>query len=723
LSLTEIHRWNAPPADDSGDVTAHLHEVERPLALFAQGIAGTFFHIKSVDEFDGAEARGQALHDRGVLYLPEQIDRFHSRAYNLGTYKLMALHQLCHLEFGSYVFDIHEARARIPALADREMPAAGLTESDFDTFYRHFPVRWLVRHLFHVLEAARIDRRMLDRYPGARRYYERLAGLEVETRWPTSISDLSALLQALQCWALGADAKALSALDATGALAPLTELAEPARALDADVYRITAAVTDAYGLLEQFGLLPAPQSTATAIEAMDEPVAEEDTPPPAAFHGAPPTEWLQREERLNQWQDELEQMEAGLQMEMDAANISAVDDQALSQEQADNASTRAIDQKMRAQQRERDVLERRINIEQSRIDSALGRKEPHRGPSFLYDEWDYLENRYLPGWCRLYEEPALDTAEDQIRAMLNRVAPHEQGVRKRFEQIKPFAYQRVRRIVDGEDLDFDLLIDYQTERKRGQSPEDRVYTRRDRLHRDVAAAFLVDLSASTDDPIDKFQPPAEPAGADADSDEAPDPRSLNLRDPYSDDDEPAKTDDDEPPRRIIDVQREALLLMSQALETLGDPYAIYGFSGYGRDNVEFYVAKDFKDGFSYRTLGALAGMKPRRSTRMGPPIRHCSRKLTQAASALKVMIIISDGFPQDCDYGPDRSDHTYGVQDTAKALQEAQDAGIETFCITVDKSGHDYLKDMAPEARYMVIEDIEALPDALTKVYERLTAR
>lgn len=180
---------------------------------------------------------------------------------------------------------------------------------------------------------------------------------------------------------------------------------------------------------------------------------------------------------------------------------------------------------------------------------------------------------------------------------------------------------------------------------------------------------------------------------------------------------------EEPPRRIIDIQRESLLLMCQALETLGDPYAIYGFSGYGRDNVEFYVAKDFKDSFSYRTLGALAGMKPRRSTRMGPAVRHTTRKLVHTASALKVMILISDGFPQDCDYGPERSDHSYGVQDTAQALREAQDAGIETFCITVDKSGHDYLKQMLPEARYMVIEDIESLPEALTKVYERLTAR
>jgi nitric oxide reductase NorD protein len=85
--------------------------------------------------------------------------------------------------------------------------------------------------------------------------------------------------------------------------------------------------------------------------------------------------------------------------------------------------------------------------------------------------------------------------------------------------------------------------------------------------------------------------------------------------------------------------------------------------------------------------------------------------------------MVSDGFPQDCDYGPDRADHEYGVQDTAKALQEAERAGIETFCITVDRSGHDYLKRMCPQDRYLVIDELDALPLELTKVYQKLTAR
>jgi nitric oxide reductase activation protein len=161
--------------------------------------------------------------------------------------------------------------------------------------------------------------------------------------------------------------------------------------------------------------------------------------------------------------------------------------------------------------------------------------------------------------------------------------------------------------------------------------------------------------------------------------------------------------------------------MASALEQLGDSYGIYGFSGYGKDCVEYFVAKDLNQPFTAATLGAIGAMEPKRSTRMGPAIRHTTAKLTNSGNALKVLLMISDGFPQDSDYGPERGNHQWGLEDSAKALREAQEKGIETFCVTVDRSGHDYLKTMCPDARYMVIEEIEDLPEALGKVYSALT--
>jgi nitric oxide reductase activation protein len=177
------------------------------------------------------------------------------------------------------------------------------------------------------------------------------------------------------------------------------------------------------------------------------------------------------------------------------------------------------------------------------------------------------------------------------------------------------------------------------------------------------------------------------------------------------------------PRKIIDLERDAMVVMAASLDALGDSYGIYGFSGYSKDNVEIFVAKEPEDNFSQKTLQSIAAMQPKGSTRMGPAIRHASHKLMASGHAMKVLIMISDGFPQDCDYGPERGNHDYGVEDTAKSLVEAQQKGIETFCITVDKSGHDYLKRMCPDERYMIIEDMEDLPDQLTKVYATLTGR
>ncbi len=187
--------------------------------------------------------------------------------------------------------------------------------------------------------------------------------------------------------------------------------------------------------------------------------------------------------------------------------------------------------------------------------------------------------------------------------------------------------------------------------------------------------------------------------------------------------EPEEEEPSEPERKIIDLEQEAMVVMAAALDALGDHYGIYGFSGYGKDCVEIFVAKEFTDGFSRQTLHSIAAMRPRGSTRMGPAIRHSSQKLMASGHAMKVLIVISDGFPQDSDYGPERGNHSYGVEDTARALLEAQQKGVETFCITVDKSGHDYLKKMCPDARYLVLDEIEDLPEQLTKVYTALTGR
>jgi nitric oxide reductase activation protein len=160
--------------------------------------------------------------------------------------------------------------------------------------------------------------------------------------------------------------------------------------------------------------------------------------------------------------------------------------------------------------------------------------------------------------------------------------------------------------------------------------------------------------------------------------------------------------------------------MAAALEEIGDAFAIYGFSGQGRDNVEFFPVKDFDERLTPAVKGRIGGLAPRGSTRMGTALRHAVTKLKSVAAPSRHLLLLSDGFPQDLDYGQDRQSHTYGIRDTATALRETQAAGIRPFCITVDAAGHDYLREMCDPHSYLVIDHVADLPRELPKIYQRL---
>ena len=580
------------------------------------------------------------------------------------------LQQLGYREFGTYRFDLQVARRRIRQLDDTQ-PQTELRESDLGAFFRSFPRPDTARALFRIIETARIQAAVERRYPGSRRYRLALAqgGSGVHGR-----ADFAA--------ALG---DAFEAFPATKPLLPLAiEVLQPA----ADVYTSATATVACYEALDD------------GSEAM----------PHGESGDGERLEWLQREARLEDWQEELQATDnsiAVLEFAADADNAEA------GTTETSNASTREAGADLVAV---RERLKRRLDMERSALRHRFG--EERRGESHTYDEWNHLQGAYLRGWCRLYEERLRGDDAAASRALLNAVKPYAGGVRRRFEHIRPVGYQRMRKTPDGDELDLDAIVEARADIRNGASPDERVYSRRERLRRDVAAAFLVDLSASTDDIVpEEREPPATATD-----------KTQDIRDPYFDEDDDydfaARMAEDAAKRRIIDIQREAVLLMATALEGLGDRYGVYGFSGYGRDGVEFYVAKEFDQPFDQDVVDAIAAMKPKRSTRMGPAIRHAAAKLQASGAALKVLMIVSDGFPQDHDYGPHRGEREYGVQDTAKALSDAERGGIETFCVTVDCGGdssHDYLRRMCPQERYMVIDETRQLPDALQKAYRQLT--
>ncbi|HLK85580.1 MAG TPA: VWA domain-containing protein [Candidatus Binataceae bacterium] len=327
---------------------------------------------------------------------------------------------------------------------------------------------------------------------------------------------------------------------------------------------------------------------------------------------------------------------------------------------------------------------------------------------YSYDEWDYVLADYRRGWCRLREVPLSGDDNDFFAQTLGRYAEMLPQVRRHFQRIRPASYRMVRGLEDGEELDLERLVETRVARVMGESPDPRVYSARKKESRDVATLFLLDMSASTDEPIHREV--RKTTGAADDDDHSDDWMKAWQRRPQQ----------SQRPRRIIDVNKEALVIMAEALEEIGDSYAIMGFSGHGRDNVEFYVMKEFGQGLSDEVKARVGAVEPKRSTRMGAAIRHVREKFKDVNSRAKHVILLSDGFPQDFDYGHDRRSNAYGIQDTMVALKELEMAGVLPFCITVDRTGHDYLRQMCAPSRYLVIEDITSLPRVLPKIYEQV---
>jgi hypothetical protein len=339
---------------------------------------------------------------------------------------------------------------------------------------------------------------------------------------------------------------------------------------------------------------------------------------------------------------------------------------------------------------------------------------------YRYDEWDYLMHDYRVQWCMLREKLVEGEEAGFVAGILQEDATLIKRLRQQFQLLKPELFKKLKRRDHGEDIDIDAAIEGLVDRRvTGIAPE-RVYIRRDKREREVSTVFLLDLSASTDDPIESASPQTAPGSM---------PRLsrgqglgggslVNEESFYA----PLFAVAHKPKaKRIIDVEKEALVVMAEALESIGDEYAVYGFSGYGRDNVEFFIVKDVGEHYSETVKRRIDALKPYRSTRMGPPIRHVVQKLQRRPARLKTLILLSDGYPQDFDYGKDRRGKEYGIQDTKVALQEARRKGIHTFCITVDREGKAYLPEMCGAEQFIVIEQVAQLPQLLPKIYRGLT--
>ena len=303
--------------------------------------------------------------------------------------------------------------------------------------------------------------------------------------------------------------------------------------------------------------------------------------------------------------------------------------------------------------------------------------------AFNYDEWDRELVDHRVAWCRVIEKKVkrgrrafVDETREKYKGVVS-------SIRNQFQLMKPENLTRINNELDGEDYDLNAVVDFFVDRRADGQQSERIYTKRLRRRRDVAVSFLLDQSSSTARTIGRH--PLQP---------------------YT-----------HPGRRIIEIEKEGLVLMSEALEAVGDIYSINGFTSEGRRNVKFYVLKDFNEQYSDEVMRRIGGITYKNNTRLGAAIRHATAKLEKQDARTRLLIVLSDGRPYDHDYG----DARYAREDTREALRQAKTAGITPFCITIDRESEAELRDLYGEIGYTIIDDVMTLPERMPGIYRRLT--
>ena len=704
-----------------------LSRVGNLLRLYAKALSGEPLPVQPTDMLVDLEigwaTRGAATSDGRSIFLPLQVDLFDDAAANFEVYKVHTTHQVGRLEFGSfrYCFGVagehlastvfeRERQRRVPG---ESVAASGLTA--MQRLYDLFDDRRLLSQLFALAEDARIDARVCDEYPGIRRGLRRLQKLEAEQRpevrlMPMRQAFVENLLRASLGqpetirWPKGLAVRLEQAVAALRVMERAGATVQDSAELATRLYDLAIVIPNLpprllpgdWDELDEAAVSQAARLTGARVQA-DEALPEGpevpyESPQQPEYRGDFKPELVQLLDELTD-RENAEQSGAPLTQEQILELLEQ------SPELAERPDDRSGELDALLAGIEREAADRTDSDDDGGADGD-GSDQPIEW--FRYDEWDFQAGDYRPGWCRVGERTAAEGELDFYQETLQRYHGLVVETRRQFECMRPESLRLQKRLEDGLEIDFDRAIEFHADKKAGAGPLAQFYTRRNKIERDVAVAFVLDMSGSTSEEIP--QPAAMPrvaGGARTREQSAASPRGEN---------------------RIIDVERESAVLVVEALEAIGDAYGLYGFSGHGRENVEFHVFKHIDEPFDDAVRRRIEKIEPISSTRMGPAIRHTIRKLNDHNARVKILILVSDGRPQDEDYGRDRSQREYAVHDTRRALLEAKRQSITPFLITIDSAGHDYLRGMCDDIGYEVVADIESLPRRLPRLYRHLTA-
>lgn len=634
-----------------------LRSVARMLKLFAEGLSGHPVTIRPLDESKG---------DESTIALPARMRRYPSKEDNLRMYKVLTAHEAGHLEYGTYNLQLSRLADLAAQAGLRYGRASASPPTSLEEFFQLYPHPLLIRDLWMMAEDARIEACLKAEYPGLRRDMDVVAREEVARRSLTHGMSVRELIVELLLQMSASDPDEVRVPDA---LADVVErawvLLRAVATTQATAEDVVRAVHRAYVLIEEL--------TAKELATPPDGVPEDSNRPLQPRAG---------EEQGGTYRSVATFAHRGV---MDAARVREPEEGVGAHGEPSLSGDSRSWQGPRVQ---RDALSVPSPVEglhesASLADDARVIPEAEAGAAspalpglraFLYDEWDGRIQDYRTRWCRVVERTAPEGTEDFIGLVRSRYGGVVRLIRRYFEGIRPPGLRRMRRQADGEEVDIEAVVEALVERKAHVSASEFVYIRRDRRDRDVAAAFLVDLSGSTGQQIG-------PGGA-----------------------------------RIIDVEKEGMVLLCEALEAIGDQYAVYGYSGQSRHDVQVLVLKDFDERYGPSVWRRIDAVRPLVQNRDGAAIRHALRRLSERAAKVKLLVMLSDGRPLD-----DAYQEEYALEDTKAALREAKALGVHPFCITVDREARGYLERMYGDVCYVIIDRIESLPERLPRIYKALT--
>jgi nitric oxide reductase NorD protein len=289
-----------------------------------------------------------------------------------------------------------------------------------------------------------------------------------------------------------------------------------------------------------------------------------------------------------------------------------------------------------------------------------------------YPEWDWRTRAYREPGAAVHELAAPLGGCEWVERTLEEHRALLQAVRRQFESLRA-QRTRLRQQLDGEELDLEACVDAFADLRAGTAVERGLYRCTRMTQRELAVLLLIDVSGSTDGWVSQH-------------------------------------------RRVIDVEREALLLVCYALQSLGEPYSVIGFSGEGPHGVIVRPVKSFAETFGAEIRLRIAGLEPEKYTRAGAAIRHASSLLMREPARHRLLLLLSDGKPNDMD----EYDGRYGVEDMRQSIVEARLQGIHSFCLTIDRHTASYLPGVFGEHQYAVLHRPELLPTALLGWLKRL---